>query len=535
MVRNTGGDEAWLLVSSILVQLMTPGVALFYSGLSPEAATVSALMMCLGCQCLVSLLWALIGFSLTFAPNSSTGVTGGLAYSTLDVAAPASALGSGGLAWAPTVSLRAFSMFQLMFAVLTSAIICGSLVGRVRWAYVMLFTAAWHLCVYCPLAHWVFFPGGWLAQLGVLDYAGGLVVHTSSGVSALVFAFLLRYDAARGASAPPPTAAPAAPPHNVPFVMLGTALLWFGWFGFNAGSALDTSYTAALALTNTQMGGEAGMLTHSLLDIALPAEGSSGWAQWLRGRPSAVGAAAGIVSGLVGITPAAGFVSPMWAVFIGACAALAAYPVPRFVQRALRVNDACDCFGIHGVAGIVGSLLTGVLACSDASGARSVADADANGALCGGAPALLAKQCAGVAVVVLHSGVATSAIFWALRGLARARGERIGFPRLASVDSFEHGEAAYFNVDRLRAAAVGGRGGGELSRSKGEGSARARARLRRRRTAARAAALQPPLPHKPAKGAAGHLALGRPLQVVVEGPEGDEEPSSTTETAEDEK
>ena len=199
-------------------------------------------------------------------------------------------------------------------------------------------------------------------------------------------------------------------------MILGTALLWFGWMGFNAGSALNTSFAAALALTNTQMGGAAGMLTHILLDIALPAEGGSGWAQWLRGRPSAVGAATGIVSGLVGVTPAAGYVSPMWAVFMGACAALVAYPVPRFVQRVLKVDDACDCFGIHGVAGVVGSLLTGVLACSDASGVESI-----DGTLCGGAPALLAKQCAGVAVVALHSGVATCAIFLALRGLARAR------------------------------------------------------------------------------------------------------------------
>ena len=304
----------------------------------------------------------------------------------------------------------------------------------------MLFTAVRHLCVYCPLAHWIFYPGGWLAQYGAVDFAGGLVIHISSGVAALVLAFWLNFIS-------PHKPRPHVP-HNVPFVLLGAALLWFGWFGFNAGSALGANYQAGLAFSTTQLGAATGLVTWNVIEVI------AGGAKWGEGRPTAVGAASGVVAGLVGVTPSAGFVSPMWGAFIGFFTVLCAYPAPRFVKQHLKIDDCLDAFGIHGVGGMVGAALTGLFADSAISDAKDATGAYVNGGFYRNG-ALLGKQCAAISATVLYTAVATSVIFLAISAIARAFGDTIDLPahQRAYPDTSQHGEAAYFTGERAEAEA----------------------------------------------------------------------------------
>jgi ammonium transporter, Amt family len=330
----SGADTAWVLISTALVMLMVPGLALFYGGLVRSRAALNTVMMCVAPLGFVSLQWVLVGYSLAFAPGS--GWLGGLAWAGLD--------GVGGApnpAYAGTIPHLAFAAFQAMFAAITVALISGAIVERIRFGAFLAFAVLWTTLVYDPLAHWVWSEGGWLRGLGALDFAGGTVVHISAGVSALVAAVMIgrRRDAGRAALVP----------HNVPFTLLGAGLLWFGWFGFNGGSALAAGELATVAFVTTHTAAAAALATWILLDLVVGR------------RATAVGAATGAVVGLVGITPAAGFVTPLAAVAIGALSAGGSFFAMQLRAKS-RVDDALDVFACHGVAGIVGALLTGVFA-----------------------------------------------------------------------------------------------------------------------------------------------------------------------------
>ncbi|MBB6098270.1 Amt family ammonium transporter [Deinobacterium chartae] len=333
----SAGDTAWIIVASALVMLMTPGLAFFYGGLVRGKSVLNTMMMSFIALGVVTLLWVTVGYSLTFASGGNA-LIGSLAN-----------LGLAGLSGELSGSIPAmvFAAFQGMFPIITVALISGAVVDRMKFGAFVLFAALWMLLVYVPLAHWVWSADGWLFKLGALDFAGGTVVHISAGVSGLVLASVLgpRLGSTLRASVP----------HNVPFVLLGAALLWFGWFGFNAGSALAAGQTAGLAFMTTHIATAAAMLVWLLLEVA-------------RGhKPSAVGAATGAVVGLVAITPACAFVSPVAAIAVGGVAAACAFAMVQLKSR-FRADDALDVFACHGVGGIVGAVLTGALAFTTGSG-----------------------------------------------------------------------------------------------------------------------------------------------------------------------
>jgi len=414
------GDNAWLLISTALVQLMTPGIALFYSGMVGEGSALSTMMLCFGSMGVVSVLWALVGFSLSFAPSQANGVIGDLSLATLDLMNSGTPSPGGG-----QVTALTFCMFQLMFAIITSSIIAGSVAGKMKFSWFMVFTACWHLFVYCPLTHWIFYSKGWLFTYGVLDFAGGMVIHTSSGVSSFVLAFWLGWGKRQQAV--------VHRPHNVPHVLIGASFLWFGWVGFNAGSAMSSGYVAGLALANTQLAAAIAMLTWNIMEVA--ANGAAPF----KGLPTAVGAATGAIVGLVGVTPGAGLVSPMWALFIGCFTSAGVFFLPRLIKRLTGVDDTLDCFAIHGIGGMIGSALTGLFANGSFSGG-------VNGSFYGSSIAL-GKQCAAISVVVLYCSIATSLIYWVLWACASALKDTLDIPLAehADADTSQHGERAYYS------------------------------------------------------------------------------------------
>ncbi|WP_295816288.1 ammonium transporter [uncultured Deinococcus sp.] len=366
-----GADTAFVLLCAALVLLMTPGLALFYGGLVRAGSVLNTMMMSVAAMGVASIAWVAIGYSLAFGPGGNA-VIGGL-----------SQLGLGNMAGTVTGSIPTplFAIFQILFAVITLAVVSGSVVERMRFPAFLLFGGLWVLVVYAPLAHWVWSPDGWLFKLGLLDFAGGTVVEVASGVSGLVAAVVLgpRLGYPRFASIP----------HNVPFVLLGTGLLWFGWLGFNAGSALAANQTAAYALLNTNTAAAAALITWML------------WDSRRGGRPTAVGAATGAVVGLVAITPACGFVTPLAAIVIGVVASSVSYMLVANKHRLLP-DDALDVFACHGTAGVVGTLLTGVLA--------SPAINPAGTGLLAGNAGQLGTQLIGVLAAAALAGVGTFAL-----------------------------------------------------------------------------------------------------------------------------
>jgi Amt family ammonium transporter len=404
------GDTAWVLIASALVMLMIPGLALFYGGLVRGKSSLNTIMMSIAALGVVTLQWVIVGYSLSFAPGSA--LIGGLEW-----------LGLGGVGaepnatYAPTIPHTAFAVFQAMFAAITVALISGAVVERLRFGVYLLFVLLWTTFVYDPLAHWVWGEGGWLRALGALDFAGGTVVHVSAGTSALVAALILgrRRDVGR---------VPLVP-HNVPFTVLGAGLLWFGWFGFNAGSALSASPVAAGAFLATHTAAAAALTVWMLLDMRRT------------GRATAVGAATGAVVGLVAITPAAGFVSTPSAIAIGVLAAAASYGALQLRARS-RIDDALDVFACHGVAGIAGALLTGVFATT------AVNPAGANGLLAGN-PAQVGVQLLAVGATVALSGSATALILVVVRAVTSLRVPVAD--ELGGIDASEHGEEAYHGGD----------------------------------------------------------------------------------------
>jgi Amt family ammonium transporter len=406
----SAGDTAWVLMSTGLVMLMVPGLALFYGGLVRQKNALNTFMMSLGALGVVTVQWVVVGYSIAFGPG--TALIGGLSWWGLGgVGAAPNA------AYAATIPHLAFAVFQAMFAAITVALISGAVVERLRFSAYLLFTIAWTTLVYDPLARWVWGDGGWLRSLGALDFAGGTVVHVSAGTAALVAALMLgrRRAVARGALVP----------HNVPFTLLGAGLLWFGWFGFNAGSALGASAVAVNALVTTHTAAAAALTCWLLLDLRRS------------GRATAVGAATGAVVGLVAITPAAGFVTPRAALLIGVIAAISSYAAMHLRART-RIDDALDVFACHGVAGIVGALLTGVFATT------SVNPAGGNGLLAGNAAQLGVQALAVLATMVL-SGSLTAGILVSLRAVMAVRAS-VG-DELAGLDASDHGEEAYHAGD----------------------------------------------------------------------------------------
>jgi Amt family ammonium transporter len=400
----SAGDTAWVLVSSALVLLMVPGLALFYSGLVRPRAAVNTMLMSVAALAVVSVQWLLFGYSLAFGPGAAIGDMSWVGLSGVG-AAPGP--------YGATIPHLAFAIFQAMFAGITVGLISGAVIERMRFSVFLIFAVAWTTFVYDPLAHWVWANDGWLRQLGALDFAGGTVVHISAGTAALVVAAFVGPRSDTGAS--------HGRPHNVVFTTLGAALLWVGWFGFNAGSALAADGVAANAFVTTHAAAAAAMVAWLLIELARG------------GKATGVGAATGVVVGLVAITPAAGYVTPASALVIGALAATASNCALRFRDR-IRVDDALDVFACHGVAGIVGATLTGVFATT------TVNAAGANG-LFAGNPHLLWVQALAVVATIGFTAPVTALVMVGLKAIGSFRVSREA--EVDGVDIAEHGERAY--------------------------------------------------------------------------------------------
>ncbi len=420
------GDTAWVLMSSALVLLMTaPGLALFYGGMVRQKNALGTLMQSFVVLALISVQWVLWGYSLAFGPDKG-GIIGGLDW-----------LGLRGVGAAPnpdyaaTVPHQAFMLFQMMFAVITPALITGAFAERKKFSTFIVFILAWATLVYDPLAHWVWGVGGWLRDRGALDFAGGTVVHISSGVSALAAALIIGKRKGYGHQ--------PMPPHNLPMTVMGASLLWFGWFGFNAGSALAANGLAAHAFTTTNTATAAAAL---------------GWmlTEWnSRGKPTVLGAASGAVAGLVAITPAAGFVTPMASIFIGALAGFLCYTACNLKAK-LGYDDSLDVVGVHGVGGTWGALATGLFA------TKLVNDAGGDGLFYGN-PKQLGIQFLAVVVTWVLAFVMTAVI---LKVLDAMMGLRISEEdEQAGLDLSQHSETAYV---------LGGSSYGEYSVGAGSGA-----------------------------------------------------------------
>jgi len=402
-----GGDTAWVLMSTALVMLMTPALGFFYGGLVRQKNVLATLMHSFGILALISVVWVLWGYSLAFGPDAGNGLIGTLEWVGLNnVGQEPSEL------YGTTIPHLLFMMFQGMFAIITVALITGAFAERFRLKALVVFAIAWSTLVYSPIAHWVWSSEGWLYDLGALDFAGGTVVHISSGVAALVAALVVGKRVGFKTE--------KMDPHNLTYTVLGAGLLWFGWFGFNAGSALAANGLAANALVVTNTAAAMGAMT---------------WltATWIRdGRPSVLGAAAGAVAGLVAITPAAGFVDASAAIVIGFGAGILCYASVGFLKERLGVDDALDVFAVHGVGGIWGALATGLFADSAVNGPEGLFFGNAE---------QFWNQIVAVAVVVVFSGVVTFGILKAIDytiGLRVPEDEEV-----AGLDPTTHGEFGY--------------------------------------------------------------------------------------------
>jgi Amt family ammonium transporter len=397
-------DTAWMLVATALVLLMTPALAFFYGGLVRSKNALNTMMMSFISLGFVAVLWALLGYSLAFSEGSNW--LGDLSMAFLNGV---------GVAEKGTIPHVLFMAFQATFCIITAALISGAIVERMRFAAYVVFISLWAVVVYAPLAHWVW-GGGWLADMVALDFAGGTVVHVNAGVAALVAAMVLGRRQGYPSS--------ALVPHNVPFVLLGAGLLWFGWFGFNAGSALGASPQAGLAFVTTMLAPAATLVVWTILDFVR------------LGKATAVGGATAIVVGLVAVTPAAGFVSPMNAMLLGAIAAVPSY-IGLIVRARTSLDDSLDVVAAHGVGGTMGALLTGVFA------DKSLPGGLADGLLYGN-PAQLGVQATAVAAAIVYSGV-MSFILLKLIGLVMPL--RASDPdESEGLDITQHGEEAYLNI-----------------------------------------------------------------------------------------
>jgi Amt family ammonium transporter len=407
------GDTAWVLVSTALVMLMTaPGLAFFYGGLVRRKNVLATMMQSFFVLCLLSIQWILWGYSLSFGPDVGHFI-GNLSW-----------FGLKGVGMAPnpdyaaTIPHQLFMVFQMMFAVITPGLITGAFAERMKFSSYVVFTLLWATLVYAPVCHWVWGAGGWLRNMGALDFAGGMVVHVSSGISALVCALVL--GERRGYGSEP------MPPHNLPLTVLGAALLWFGWFGFNAGSALAANELAVSAFITTNTAAAAAALTWMFIE-------------WKAvGKPTILGGATGAVAGLVAITPAAGFVSPISAICIGVLVGFVCYSAVAIIKIRFAYDDSLDAFGVHGVGGTLGALVTGLFA-------QKAINAAGNNGLLFGNPSLLLTQLTGVLVTMVYSVAVT---FVLLKVLEATMGLRVqDEEEVIGLDITQHEESAYTLLD----------------------------------------------------------------------------------------
>jgi Amt family ammonium transporter len=372
-VKFDTGDTAWMLTSTALVLMMTvPGVALFYGGMVRKMNVLATVMQSFAVTCLVTVLWMVIGYSIAFTPE--TPFFGGLGRFML-VGMGIESVND----LAKTIPESVYMTFQMTFAIITPALICGAFADRMKFSALMWFIGLWSLLVYAPIAHWVWGPGGFLGDAGILDFAGGTVVHINAGIAGLMAALVL--GKRRGYRQEP------MPPHNLVLSLIGASLLWVGWFGFNAGSAVAANANAGMAMAVTQIATAAAALTWMLIEWAKP-----------RGKPSVLGIISGAVGGLVAITPASGFVDPRGALIIGVAAGAACYWGATWLKNTLGYDDSLDAFGVHGVGGIVGAMLTGVFAVSAVGG-------DGKSGLIDGNWYQVVIQGYGVVVVVLYCAI----------------------------------------------------------------------------------------------------------------------------------
>ncbi|MBN2515519.1 MAG: ammonium transporter [Deltaproteobacteria bacterium] len=402
----SSGDTAWVLVCSALVLIMTPGVAFFYGGLARRKNILSILMQCFFIMCLVSLQWVLFGYSLSFAPDAGYGLIGGLQWVGLN---------NVGLLPGPysdKIPHLAFMIFQAMFAIITPALIVGAFAERIKFSAFAIMILLWTTLVYDPIAHWVW-GGGWLGGIGALDFAGGIVVHVSSGVSALVMAILIgkRVGFGQGFT-----------PHNLPLTVLGGVLLWFGWFGFNAGSAFEANGLAANAFVTTNTATAAAGLTWALIE----------WQN--NGKPTVLGIVSGALAGLVAITPACGFVSPLSSIIIGIMAGVFCYLAVAVLKPRLGYDDSLDVFGVHGVGGMWGTIATGLFA------STAVNSGGADGLLFGNLKLFLVQGLY-LTVCIAYAIITTWIIFKFVDALFCMRVTKQD--ELVGLDLSQHHEAAY--------------------------------------------------------------------------------------------
>lgn len=407
------GDTAWVLMSTALVMLMTiPGLAFFYGGLVRRKNVLATMMQSFFALCLISIQWILWGYSLSFGPDKGH-IIGSLAW-----------FGLKGISMAPnpdyasTIPHSLFMIYQMMFAVITPALITGAFAERMKFSTYFVFLLLWATLVYDPICHWVWGAGGWLRNLGALDFAGGTVVHISSGISALVCALVL--GKRRGYGREPMS------PHNLPLVVLGAALLWFGWFGFNAGSALAANELAVSAFIATNTAAATASLTWMFIE----------WK--IIGKPTILGGATGAVSGLVAVTPAAGFVSPISSICIGIIAGLACYSAVAVIKLKFGYDDSLDAFGVHGVGGTTGALVTGIFA------QKIINPAGNNGFLFGN-PIQLGIQAIGVLATIVYAVIVTLILLKVLDFLMGLRVEEE--EETIGLDITQHEESAYTVLD----------------------------------------------------------------------------------------
>lgn len=403
------GDTAWILISTALVMLMTPGLALFYGGMVRGKNVLGTIMQSFVAISLISVQWILIGYSLSFGPDIN-GLIGSLDW-----------IGLRGVGiepnpdYAPTIPHMAFMIYQAMFAVITPALITGAFAERMKFSAYVLFILLWSTVVYDPVAHWVWGTGGWLKNMGVLDFAGGIVVHLISGISALAAALII--GRRKG------YLQEAMYPHNLPMTVLGTGLLWFGWFGFNAGSALSAGALSTMAFVATHTSAVSATLIWVIIE-------------WIhRGKPTMFGAATGSIAGLATITPASGFVSPMSALIIGLAAGAVCY-VALNMKTKIGYDDSLDAFGVHGIGGILGTVATGLFA------STLINPAGGNGLLFG-SHQLLASQMTALTVTAVYSFVVTVIL---LKVIDKFIGLRIDQEsEQHGLDISQHGESGYSN------------------------------------------------------------------------------------------
>jgi ammonium transporter, Amt family len=406
-------DNAWVLASSALVLLMTPGLAMFYGGMTRAKNVLSTMMHSFFLMGLVSIIWLFYGFSLSFGPDAFGGVIGSLQHFALD--------GVGGALWPNpanaketlTIPGSTFMIFQCMFAVITPALISGAFAERMKFSAFVIFMILWVTFVYCPVCHWVWGPDGWIGAMGALDFAGGTVVHINAGVAALACALVLGKRKGYGTT--------PMPPHNLTLTLLGTGLLWFGWFGFNAGSALKADEGASMAFVVTHMATAAAALS---------------WmsAEWIiKGKPTTLGLASGAVAGLVAITPASGYVGPVSSVILGGVAGVVCY-LAVLAKGSLGYDDSLDVVGVHGVGGAWGAIATGLFA------SKAINSGAADGLFFGN-PGQLLTQIWAVLATIIYSFVVSLIILYVIKAIVGLRvteeEEMIG------VDQSAHGEAGY--------------------------------------------------------------------------------------------